>query len=96
MSCCWRNGGSEVGLVQRVLIFFSFLSCLHFLFLLSVSFFFLLPFPGHQVGVVLQTVHVRQQHFCWLQRNHVLQVVVLVPVGEDVSISGVRMERNVG
>lgn len=57
---------------------------------------FPLFFPGKQVGVVLKAVHVRQQQLCRLQRHHVLQVIVLVPGGEDIRMDGTGMQRDSG
>lgn len=44
----------------------------------------LVPVPSQQVGIVLQAIHVWQQQLSGLQRQQVLQVVVVVPRGKDV------------
>lgn len=52
--------------------------------MLSLPFPFSLSFSGKQVGVILQTVHVRQQQLSGLQWDHVLWIVVLVPGRKQV------------
>lgn len=56
----------------------------------------LLPLPSQQVCVVLQTVHVRQQQLRRLQWDHVLQVIVLIPGGEDIWMGRLSVKGNVG
>lgn len=79
LCCCGSNGGSGLGTMYLVLL---------------LPLLFLLLFPGQKVGVVLQTVHVWQQHLRRFQRHHVLRVIFLIPCGKNVQMGSVGVQGN--
>ena len=74
------DGRFRGGLVDSVQVWrhrFSTSASVSFSLSFQLSVPLLLSLAGQEVGVVLQTVHVRQQQLCGFQGQHVLQVIVL-------------------